>query len=230
LDSVSAKTGSQEAKRNREIDEQLKSSSIWSIIDKLRVDCTDIFYWSQLGSSIGQEPREHSNLLTVIGDTEKIRKAIFELMDLPRLSEISTAVPKPEINLSYWDGDKEISFEKASEGQRAAALLFMLLEQEGGPLIIDQPEGDLDNKIITDLTKKLHHSKSKRQVVFASHNANIVVNGASELVAYIEVNQNGERCFEEAGAIDDPNICKNITLTMEGGERAFLDRKDKYGY
>ncbi len=206
LDTVSSKTGSQEAKRNREIDEQLKDSSVWDVIARLRSDCAQVFYWTQLGSSIGEEPPEYADLINVLGETDKIKKSILELMDMQRLASLSTAVPKPEITLYYCDGDREITFEKASEGQRAAALLFMLLEQEGGPLIIDQPEGDLDNKIISDLTYKLHTAKSKRQIIFASHNANIVVNGASELVAYIGINANGERQFEDVGAIDESNI------------------------
>ena len=230
IDTVSSKTGSQEARRNRKIGEQVNKSSVWDLIDRLRTNCTQIFYWSQIGSSVGDEPQDYSDLMGVLGDTDKIRKSIIELMDLPRLTEISTAVPKPEISLHYCDGDREISFEKASEGQRSAALLFMLLEQEGGPLIIDQPEGDLDNKIISDLTKKLHKAKSKRQIIFASHNANIVVNGASELVAYVGIDGNGERRLEGVGAIDEPSICNHITVTMEGGEKAFRDRKDKYGY
>jgi type III restriction enzyme len=151
-------------------------------------------------------------------------------MDSTRLEAIATAVPKPEIKLSYSDGSREISFEKASEGQRAAALLFMLLEQPGGPLIIDQPEGDLDNSIITGLTDKLHGAKQNRQLIFASHNANIVVNGSSELVGHLDVKTSGEREFECEGAIDKPEMCKVITSTMEGGEKAFKDRQTKYGY
>ena len=106
----------------------------------------------------------------------------------------------------------------------------MLLEQPGGPLIIDQPEGDLDNKIITDLTEKLHGAKQRRQLIFASHNANIVVNGASELVTYLDIDSSGERKVACAGAIDAREICDVITSTMEGGEKAFKDRQDKYGY
>jgi type III restriction enzyme len=151
-------------------------------------------------------------------------------MDVSRVQALATAVPKPEIALSYTDGEKIISFDKASEGQRAAALLFMLLEQPGGPLIVDQPEGDLDNRIIADLTDKLHAAKQKRQLFFASHNANIVVNGSAELVGHLEVHASGQRQFECAGAIDSPPICKTITATMEGGEKAFRDRQDKYGY
>ena len=80
------------------------------------------------------------------------------------------------------------------------------------------------------MTDKLHSAKKRRQLIFASHNANIVVNGSSELVGYLEVKESGERQFECAGAIDNPSICKVITLTMEGGEKAFKDRQNKYGY
>ena len=121
--------------------------------------------------------------MKVLGDTNRIRTALGDRLDTTRVEAISVAIAKPEISLFYCDGDQHISFEKASEGQRAAALLFMLLEQVGGPLIIDQPEGDLDNKIITELTEKLHSAKERRQLIFSSHNANMVVNGSSELVA-----------------------------------------------
>jgi type III restriction enzyme len=106
----------------------------------------------------------------------------------------------------------------------------MLLEQPGGPLVIDQPEGDLDNKIIADLTENLHSAKQNRQLIFASHNANIVVNGSSELVAHLDIHESGVREIACAGAIDMPAICSVITATMEGGEKAFKNRQDKYGY
>jgi type III restriction enzyme len=66
--------------------------------------------------------------------------------------------------------------------------------------------------------------------MFASHNANIVVNGSSELVACMDVTSDAKRDVACAGAIDQPDVCLKITETMEGGEKAFRDRKDKYGY
>ena len=170
------------------------------------------------------------DLTRILGDTDRIREAVTDRMDTTRVEVIATAVARPEITLFYCDGGREISFEKASEGQRAAALLFMLLEQPGGPLIIDQPEGDLDNRIIAELTDKLHEAKQNRQLIFASHNANIVVNGSAELVGNLDLKENGNREFAYTGAIDKPEICKVITSIMEGGERAFKDRQDKYGY
>lgn len=230
VDTVAGKTGSQEGTRIKELEQALASDTVWSVLDRLRTDCLALLYWRQMGSASGEEQPKAADLMKILGDTERIRAALTERMDTSRVEAIAVAVPKPEITLSYCDGAREISFEKASEGQRAAALLFMLLEQPGGPLIIDQPEGDLDNKIIADLTGKLHSAKQNRQLIFASHNANIVVNGSSELVGYLDVKDSGERVFECEGAIDKPAICKVITSTMEGGEKAFKDRQDKYGY
>lgn len=230
IDLVAAKTGSQEATRIRAFEEALASESIWDILDRLRTDCLSLLYWRQMGAASGEPQPACPDLMKILGDTERIRTALTERMDTSRVEAIAAAVPRPEISLSYCDGTREISFEKASEGQRAAALLFMLLEQPGGPLIIDQPEGDLDNKIIADLTDRLHAAKQNRQLIFASHNANIVVNGSSELVGHLDVKDTGERHFQCAGAIDTPSICMVITSTMEGGEKAFKDRQNKYGY
>jgi type III restriction enzyme len=230
IDQVAAKTGSQEGTRLQRMEDALKTKDVWDWLDELRTDCLALLYWQQLGAAQGEERPECTNLFDLLGETEKIKSSLAERIDSARVETITAATPHPEITLFYCDGDREIAFEKASEGQRAAALLFMLLEQEGGPLIIDQPEGDLDNKIISELTEKLHDAKKKRQLIFASHNANIVVNGSSELVGYLEVKDDGTRRFESAGAIDEQTTRKLITETMEGGERAFRDRQDKYGY
>lgn len=189
-----------------------------------------MLHYKQIGSSLKGDQPSWPELLRTIGGTERTHANCIEMMDLARVEAIAIAAPKPDISLSYCDDGRKISFEKASEGQRAAALLFMLLEQPGGPLLVDQPEGDLDNKVISDLTDRLHESKQKRQIIFASHNANIVVNGSSELVSYLEMKNDGKRQFECAGAIDQSEICQTITATMEGGEKAFRDRQNKYGY
>ncbi len=230
VDAIAVKTGSQEATRIRALDETLASDTAANVVDRLLTDCLSLLYWRQMGAASGEERPTCNDLKRILGETERIREAVTERMDTTRVEAIATAVALPEIKLFYCDGGREISFEKASEGQRAAALLFMLLEQHGGPLIIDQPEGDLDNRIITELTGKLHEAKQNRQLIFASHNANIVVNGSAELVGYLDLNENGDREFAYTGAIDEPAVCKVITSTMEGGEKAFKDRQDKYGY
>lgn len=230
VDVIASKTGSQEATRQSNLAKALSTDSFSTARDQLRTDCLSILHWKLVGTAIGEDAPSSDYLTKIIGDTPRIKNSLFENMDSARAEAIATSISKPEITLSYCDGTREIAFEKASEGQRATALLFMLLEQSGGPLIVDQPEGDLDNKVITELSEKLHLAKQKRQIVFASHNANIVVNGSSELVACIDINDDGDREFGNCGAIDNSSVREVITLTMEGGKTAFKDRQNKYGY
>ena len=126
-----------------------------------------------------------------------------------------------------------IPFRNASAGQQATALLKTLLNQPGPPLIIDQPEEDLDNPVMLEIVKRVWKAKQKRQLVFASHNANLVVNGDAELVAWCNYRTTGDQSrgtIAGEGAIDVDNVRDAIKKIMEGGEAAFNLRKDKYGF
>ena len=126
-----------------------------------------------------------------------------------------------------------IEFTDASAGQQATALMHVLLNQEGPPLIIDQPEDDLDNKMVSDIATLIWQAKKKRQLIFTSHNANIVVNGDAELVVCCDYKVTGDQSkgeIKKLGAIDIPEIRDEITEVMEGGEEAFKLRKEKYGF
>lgn len=126
-----------------------------------------------------------------------------------------------------------IDFSDASAGQQATALLRVLLAQPGPPLIIDQPEDDLDSQVVLDVVKRLWASKGRRQLIFSSHNANLVVNGDAELVVVCENRQQGDQSggyVGHQGAIDVEEIRAAVTQVMEGGEEAFKLRKEKYGF
>lgn len=126
-----------------------------------------------------------------------------------------------------------IPFADASAGQQATALLWALLNQDGPPLIIDQPEDDLDNQVISNVVEQIWKAKPKRQLIFASHNANLVVNGDAELVICCDYKVAGDHSTGEItqqGAIDIKDVRVEITKIMEGGEAAFKLRKDKYGF
>ncbi|MCK4326265.1 hypothetical protein KAW55_05870 [bacterium] len=126
-----------------------------------------------------------------------------------------------------------IDFSDASAGQQATALMNALLNQEGPPLVIDQPEDDLDNEMVSDISRLIWVSKKQRQLIFASHNANIVVNGDAELVACCSYKISGDQSkgvVEKQGAIDIEEIKNEITKVIEGGEEAFKLRKEKYGF
>lgn len=126
-----------------------------------------------------------------------------------------------------------IPFSEASAGQQATALLTILLNQPGAPLIIDQPEDDIDNRAIDEIIKNIWLAKKHRQILFTSHNANLVVNGDAELVICCDYRESGNQTrgsIKAEGAIDSRAVKDEITSVMEGGEKAFRLRKDKYGF
>jgi type III restriction enzyme len=109
-----------------------------------------------------------------------------------------------------------IAFADASAGQQATALLTVLLNQEGAPLIIDQPEDDIDSKLVQNIVEQIWKAKKKRQLIFASHNANFVVNGDAELVACFDYSNSGSQTggkIKMTGAIDKASI-KEETLNL----------------
>jgi hypothetical protein len=107
------------------------------------------------------------------------------------------------------------------------------LSQGGTPLIIDQPEDDLDSATALQIVSKIWQSKSRRQLIFSSHNANLVVNGDADLVlvcAYLNAGDQSAGHIKREGVIDVALVRDEITSVMEGGERAFRLRKEKYGF
>ncbi len=129
--------------------------------------------------------------------------------------------------------DDYIPFENASAGQQATALLKTLLNQPGSPLLIDQPEDDLDNPVILEVVEQIWVAKKARQLVFSSHNANLVVNGDAELVVWCDHQTAGDHskgALKGQGAIDVTEVRDAIKKVMEGGEQAFKLRRDKYGF
>ncbi len=114
--------------------------------------------------------------------------------------------------------------EKGSAGQKAAAIMAFLLSHGNEPLVIDQPEDDLDNALIYDLiVKQIHENKSRRQLIIVTHNPNIVVNGDSELVHVLKF-ENGQVQMAWQGGLEESSIREAICTIMEGGRPAFDKR------
>jgi type III restriction enzyme len=87
--------------------------------------------------------------------------------------------------------------------------------------------------VIFEIVKRVWKAKTRRQLIFSSHNANLVVNGDAELVVWCDYRVAGDfsrgRIANE-GAIDMPSIRETIKTVMEGGDKAFKLRLDKYGF
>ena len=114
--------------------------------------------------------------------------------------------------------------EQGSPGQKTAALLAFILSYGDEPLILDQPEDDLDNHLIYDLiVSQLREIKQKRQVLIVTHNANIVVNGDAENVIALDI-KSGQTRIVTQGGLQDSSIRNEICRIMEGGKDAFEQR------
>ena len=172
--------------------------------------------------------------LRAIGFTANDLKKAAEKLDANNFIDLHLAQLEDIPVFDYKTREGEyIEFADASAGQQATSLIHVLLNQEGPPLIIDQPEDDLDNQMVSEIAELICKSKKKRQLIFTSHNANIVVNGDAELVAccdYKILADQSKGEIKREGAIDIVEIRNEITRIMEGGEKAFRLRKEKYGF
>jgi ABC-type cobalamin/Fe3+-siderophores transport system ATPase subunit len=121
------------------------------------------------------------------------------------------------------------SIDSLSMGERAIVLLKILLSLDDKPLLIDQPEEHLDNRFIfNELVPAFRSAKRRRQILIATHNANLVVNTDAEQIIVAE--SDAGLIKYSCGAIEDSNIRDKITQLLEGGELAFKKREEKYGY
>ena len=121
--------------------------------------------------------------------------------------------------------------DELSGGQRVSVLLSLLLETtDDRPLVIDQPEDELDNRFLFEtVLPALKKLKGRRQVIVATHNANIVVNGDADMVIQLEATANRGH-VAQAGAIEEPPVRNAIVRTVDGGADAFRLRRLKYGF
>ena len=123
-----------------------------------------------------------------------------------------------------------------SKGQKATAVLLLLLLDSDAPLIVDQPEDDLDNRFITDgVVPRVREAKRGRQFVFSTHNANIPVLGDAELILGLTpsgeaANGTAEIRREHMGGIDERPVRELVEELLEGGRAAFETRRLKYGF
>jgi len=128
------------------------------------------------------------------------------------------------------------TLEALSTGQKATAVLLLLLLESKAPLVVDQPEDDLDNRFITDgIVPTMKDEKRKRQFVFSTHNANIPVLGDAELIVGLSTgSQNdmvqGRISKHHMGSIDIQPVREMVEEILEGGKTAFEMRRQKYGF
>lgn len=153
-----------------------------------------------------------------------------EELDLPPTTAIELNVGSSDSN-PVWQALADLS-----TGQKATAVLLLLLLESEAPLVVDQPEDDLDNRFITEgVVPKMREEKRRRQFVFATHNANIPVLGDAEQIAALSASGEAGRGHAEipedcAGSIDSGHVQELVEEILEGGREAFEMRRLKYGF
>ena len=126
------------------------------------------------------------------------------------------------------DGEQYKDSLSLSTGQKCTAVLPILMLDSANPLLIDQPEDNLDNSFIYEtVVKNIRDVKTRRQMVFVTHNPNIPVLGDAERV-FVLRSDGARATVARVGTVDE---CKqDIVTLLEGGEEAFRERQRRYQY
>ncbi|VVQ24315.1 hypothetical protein PS938_05581 [Pseudomonas fluorescens] len=196
---------------------------------------------SELTSSTGDDLGLSSRLdllHTFKNDFLQLTSGMGKVLDSPvgkKFSDYTNSIPKniydrficwfpqDKLVVKYSDGKRYKDISQGSAGQKAATILSFLLSYGNEPLILDQPEDDLDNGLITSLiVSKLQENKSRRQIIVVTHNPNIVVNGDSEYV--VSLQDRGQIEVTASGSLQDLEVRREVCEIMEGGEEALKQR------
>lgn len=136
----------------------------------------------------------------------------LEMLDLPRIELKDGRIYKDSLKLS--------------PGQKCTAILPILLLASRNPLLIDQPEDNLDNSFVYDtIVQTLKNAKRRRQIILVTHNANIPVLGYAERMFVLYSNGENSRIACQGGFEECREYCMKY---LEGGKRAFDERGERY--
>ena len=148
------------------------------------------------------------------------------------LDRLLTWFPEDGLSVTYsraGDGTDFRPITQASAGQRSAAMLAFLLAHGEEPLVLDQPEDDLDNHLIYDLVvRQIRENKLRRQIIVVTHNPNIVVNGDAEMLHALDFAQ-GQCMIRLSGSLQEEAMRAEVCRVMEGGLEAFERRYRRLG-
>ena len=194
-------------------------------------------WWNELEPERRPAPAElldkmDTGRLAEAGMSDAVQAAFRECLSVSRRRELAAVRCRDRylIELGMDDGGYR-RLDDLSGGQRVSVLLSLLLEtNDDRPLVIDQPEDELDNRFLFEtVLPALKRLKGRRQIVVATHNPNIVVNGDADQVILLEATANRGR-VAQAGAIEEPAVRDAIVRTVDGGDEAFRLRRLKYGF
>lgn len=159
---------------------------------------------------------------------DQAQRIVAHLQGSDQIGKLETVDLEDEPLISLKDGADYKNSADLSTGQRCTVILPILLLDSERPLLIDQPEDNLDNAFVYDtIVKSLGEAKGGRQLIFVTHNPNIPVLGDAERVFVF--NSDGRRgSVSHVGTVD--HVKGQIEHLLEGGKEAFVLRMHKYGH
>lgn len=161
--------------------------------------------------------------------TEDLDNADKKIPDRQNFYDFIYGLSYININFKMKMGNRSLN--ELSAGERGIVLLifYLALSQESMPIIIDQPEDNLDNQsVYSKLVPCICKAKQQRQVIIVTHNPNIAVACDAEQIIYCEMDKNNLRIKYESGAIENPKIKEHVIDVLEGTMPAFDLRRKKY--
>ena len=175
-----------------------------------------------------------SNVVALVGPEQQLTRNCFNAIarkERVRLDEIERFLPEDFVKTQLRMPESSFkTIETGSVGEKSTAILSLLLSAGDQPIIIDQPEDDLDNQYVYNIVVDLlRRRKFVRQIIVATHNANIPVNGDAELIVALGV-EDQMGVVLGAGSIDQPEVKDLVSVIMEGSAEAFRLRRERYGY
>ncbi|WP_000526954.1 TrlF family AAA-like ATPase [Helicobacter pylori] len=201
-------------KHQSKIKEYLKEIGLKDIINKQHAEFIEELY-----NSIDNKKAAFYETMKDIFDRE-IHFQIYRLLILKHLRNVE----KYKIFKVRYD---KRALNETSFGQKCTAVLVVLLSLGNNPIIIDEPEAHLDSALIANyLVALIKKQKQKRQIIFATHNANFVLNADAELI--IQLKNENNKIVAQSFMIES-DAYRDDLLKLEGGEKAFKDRERKYG-
>ena len=163
------------------------------------------------------------------GKDEK-RAVSDQVKDIDSLYSYLFSLEFLDNNYQLKQGNKTL--EQLSPGERGALLLvfYLLLDKSHIPLIIDQPEDNLDNhSVATVLVPFIKAAKKKRQIIMVTHNPNLAVVADAEQIIHVHLDKENNYAFSTvSGSIEDKAVNSKIVEVLEGTMPAFNTRKRKY--
>ncbi len=190
-----------------------------SIVDRLEpstlIDLAEAGDAHQLADLLGRDLGQMTRIVAQLGDHD-------------HLYDLETELPANRLEVTFFDDGEPKSVETLSKGQRATALLPIILRPLPYPLLFDQPEDDLDNSFVfKSLVATVRQLKSKRQLIFVTHNANIPVLGEAERIVVMSMKGPKSAAPALTGSVDSRK--QEILNLLEGGAEAFAKRERYYG-